>query len=271
MRVERNADKNRRIILAVVIFLIVFFAVELVFDFLILPGLAVKKIYLDSDLEISDQQLMEMLGTDNLTWTFIDSDQIKKHLESYPVVKKADVEKIFPDTLKLFIFRRKPVAVVLNSTEKGTLPAVFDEDGYIVQLGMSGETVKLPVISGIGFTDPEIGARMPEKLQGILSDLSALQENNPWLFSLISEIKVIPESAGNFNLKLYLNSDAGYQSVTECCVNVPVIVDNRISAESIRRALFVLDVLSSAVTDPVADADIRGGHVVFRLMEDSDG
>jgi len=271
MRVERKSGKNRKIMFTAVAFLVVFFAVELVLDFLILPGLTVKKIYLDSDLEISDPQLMEMLGINNLTWTFIDVERIKKHLESYPVVKKVDVEKIFPDTLKLFIFRRKPVAVVLNNTDKGAVPAVFDEDGYIVQTGVSEESVKLPIISGISFTDPAIGARMPEKLCGILSDLSVLQENNPWLFSLISEIKVIPESADNFNLKLYLNSDTGYQSVTECCANVPVIVDNRVSAESIRRALFVLDVLSSAVTGPVADADIRGGHVVFRLMEDSDG
>ena len=99
---------------------------------------------------------------------------------------------------------------------------------------------------------------MPDSIRSILTDLSLMRLEDPKLFALISEIEIVPRGVESFDLKLYMNH-----------IHIPILVDRKLTAESVRQAVLVLDVLSSGSTGDVEEADMRGGHVVFRPVEES--
>ena len=247
----------RSIVLTLIIVLLVILAAQAAWNYQMAPRLAIRKVILDSDLGISDSQLMEMLDIAGETWASLDEEELSLRLESYPVVRKAGVVKVFPDTLKLYIYRRRPLVVVFVDSEYSTLPAVFDEEGYAVQIGSGTGGMDMPVISGPRFPEPSLGSRLPDEFSELLADLSALRSDDPKLFELISEIEIMARGDAGFDLKLYMNY-----------VPIPILVDRDINAESIRRAVLVLDVLATDSVGRVDEADMRGGHVVFRRMEE---
>ena len=99
---------------------------------------------------------------------------------------------------------------------------------------------------------------MPDSICMILTDLSELRYEDPKLFALVSEIEIVPHGNDGFDLRMYMNH-----------IPIPILVDRKLTAESVRQAVLVLDVLVSGNAGPVEEADMRGGHVVFRPVEDS--
>ncbi len=228
---------------------------EVVWSRAVAPGLSIKKIVVESDLSLTDGQLLEMLDLEGRSWAALEEDELEARLESYPVVRKAEVEKVFPDTLKLYVYRRRPLAVALTGEGGTPVPAVFDEEGYAVKVGGGTSGLDLPVITGPHFPKPDLGARLPETLWPVLADLSKLRDTDLKLFNLVSEIEILPEGEG-YDLRLYMNH-----------VRIPILIDGELTAESIGRAVLVLDVLDSADLGSVEEADMRGGHVVFHRAE----
>ena len=230
-------------------------AAEVVWSRAVAPRLAIERIVFESDLALTDGQLLEMLDIDGRSWATVDEEDLTARLESYPVVRKADVAKVFPDTLRIYVYRRLPLAVAFTGDGAAPVPAVFDEEGYAVKVG-GGAGLDLPVISGPRFPEPDLGARLPESLRPVLADLSGLRSDDPKLFNLVSEVEILPKGDG-YDLRLYMNH-----------VRIPILVDGDLTAESIGRAVLVLDVLEAGAADAVEEADMRGGHVVFRRAEE---
>lgn len=229
---------------------------QIVWSRAVAPGLSIKKIIIESDLSLTDGQLLEMLDIEGRSWAALEEEDLEARLESYPVVKRAEIEKIFPDTLKLNVYRRRPLAVAFTGEENTPVPAIFDEEGYAVKVGGGTAGLDLPVISGPHFPKPNLGARLPEKLWPILADLSNLRDADMKLFNLVSEVEILPKGEG-YNLRIYMNH-----------VRIPILVDGELTAESVGRAVLVLDVLDSGAVGSVKEADMRGGHVVFRRAEE---
>jgi len=251
--------RGSRIALAiVVVVLATVLAAEILWSTVVAPRLFIRTIDLESDLGMSDQQLLDMLDLENETWASIDEAALQNRLESYPVVRRARVVKVFPDTLRLQIYRRRPLAVAMVGDPPNRIPAVFDEEGYAVQIGAGQGSLDLPVLTGPRFPVPELGSRLPESLRPVLADLEGVRRDDPTVFALVSEIEVVPRRSEGFDLKMYLNH-----------VPIPILVDRAITVESIRNAVLVLDVLSSSSAGDVDFADMRGGHVVFRRSEES--
>lgn len=258
MTVVRRMKRGRALALSVVGVLLLVLLAEILWNFILSPRLVIRKITLESDLGLTDGQLLEMLNLEGETWASIEESEIQKRLESYPVVRKARVVKVFPDSLRLFVYRRHPLAVALINTGDRPVPAVFDEEGYAVQVGTGFGPINLPILSGPRFSEPALGARMPDSICMILTDLSALRDEDPKLFALVSEIEIVPHGNDGFDLRMYMNH-----------IPIPILVDRKLTAESVRQAVLVLDVLASGSAGPVEEADMRGGHVVFRPVEES--
>lgn len=257
MTLVRRMNRGRTLAISVVGLLALVFAAELLWNFIVAPRLVIKKITLESDLGLSDSQILEMLDIDGDTWASLEETELQKRLEAYPVVRKAQVVKVFPDTLRLFVYRRKPLAVALLDGGGLPVPAVFDEEGYAVQIGTGSGSIDLPILSGPKFSEPSLGARMPESIQMILADLSKLRAEDPKLFSLVSEIEILPHGTEGYDLKMYMNH-----------IPIPILVDRTLTVESVRQAVLVLDVLATGSAGRVEEADMRGGHVVFRPVEE---
>lgn len=250
MTVRRN--RARTAMLALVVVLLLVLSLQLAWSYYLAPRLAIRKIVLEDDLGLSDRQIMEMLGISGETWASLDEEELASRLEAYPVVRKARAVKVFPDTLRLYVYRRRPVATALVGTGNGTVAAVFDDEGFAVQVG-GGTSTDIPVISGPFFPEPELGAQLGNEIRMVLSDLSRLRSEDPGLFDLVSEVELIDNGGSGFDIRLYMNH-----------VRIPILVDRNLDAQAVRQAVLVLDVLESESSGGIEMADMRGGHVVFR-------
>lgn len=254
-----HPPRIRVIVRAAVLVLALVLAGQLAWKYWSAYRLEIRHILLDSDLGLSDGQLLEMLDIAGETWGSVDVNELEAKLEAYPVIRKARVLKAFPDALKVYLYRRKPLAITLtDGPQGGSLPAVFDEEGYTVKVGELSTADDLPIISGPRFGQPVLGARFPEAAQGILFDLTELRESNPKLFAMLSEIEILSQGGDRYHLRLYMNH-----------IGIPVLVGRNLTVENLQRAALVLDVLSSGAAGQVEEADIRGENVVYRRVEES--
>ncbi len=241
---------------AMVLMLSFALAIVLAWNYWSAHRFVIRRIILDSDLGVSDEQLLMMLGIEGETWSSLGVDELELRLEAYPVIRKARVLKVFPDALRIFLYRRKPLAITLFGAEEGLLPTVFDNEGYIIRVGDSSDIVSLPILSGPQFGKPRLGARLPESMQPLLLELAELKKNDPRLFALLSELEILPQEDGKYELRLYMNH-----------INIPVKIGRSLTGAKIQQSMLVLDVLSSGVAGEVVEADIRGENVVFRRVE----
>ena len=220
--------------------------------------IAIRRIILESDLAISDGQLLEMLGISDGRFDSIQVSTLEEKLAAWPVVRSVKVTKLFPDSLKIELYRRKPLVAAFSESENGMTVVMFDNEGYIVKTGNVSRNENIPVLSGPTFGMPVLGARLPTFLQNILSNLGELQSLEPELYSRISELEILPNDTENYDLRLFLNTKT-----------IPVIIDGKLAADTIRRAVLVGNILSSGAVGQIVEADIRGKSVVYRQMEEN--
>jgi len=249
----RHLGAGRKFAVVSIMVLLFILLVESLWVFIVSPRLTIGKIFLESDIEIPDKQLFEMLDLDGETWDSLDEEQIRRRLESYPIIREARISRVFPDGLRVYIFRRRPLAVAFF--DEGAIPliAVFDEEGYVIQVDSKVDDIDLPVLSGTAFHKFTPGSQVPEMAQQVLSDLSRLKIDEPKLFDLISEVEFISHGEDGYDLKMYMNH-----------IPIPVFVDMVLSPQLVRRALIVIEVLALTSSEPIDVADIRGGHAVYR-------
>jgi cell division protein FtsQ len=106
-----------------------------------------------------------------------------------PYIRDVRVTRNPPRTLRVDVFERTPVAVLINVRSKDWL---VDEDGYILPSAGSATVHDLPVITGVGehITDPEPGVRLVHRkiLRGLqaLKSVRAIDDRQMHLFSEIS-------------------------------------------------------------------------------------
>jgi len=249
----RRWRSGRRITVMLIMILLSILLLESFWVFIVSPRLTIGKIFLESDIEISDKKLLEMLNLDAKTWTSLDEKNVQRRLESYPVIREARVSRVFPDGLRVYIFRRQPMAAALFGDSAVQRIAVFDEEGYVIQADGKTNDIDLPILSWAFPYKPTLGSQVPETVRQVLSDLSRLKREEPRLFDLISEIEFISHGEVGYDLKVYMNH-----------IPIPVLIDMDLSPKSIRHALIVIDVLELTDLETIDEADIRGGHVVYR-------
>ncbi|OQX29006.1 MAG: hypothetical protein B0D92_05905 [Spirochaeta sp. LUC14_002_19_P3] len=242
---------------AAVVVLAVLLFVVIVGNYQGIRGSAVGRIVLESDLNITNEQLLEMLNISGTAWGALDVGEVEQRLESYPVIRKARVIKAFPDVLQVYLYRRKPLAVILAETDSGVHSAVFDEEGYVIKIGEIFAEDNLPIISGIDFGQPVLGARFPESIRYVLEDLSSLRNDNSVLFSLVSEIEILQREQAGYDLRLFMNH-----------VSIPILLGTDLSTGNIHKALMVLDILHSGAAGTAKEADIRGENAVYNRVKE---
>lgn len=115
-----------------------------------------------------------------------DLKQIQKKLETYPLIRSAQVIRLLPDRLRVVLVERKPVAVVRLANDSN---ACVDEDGAIFgDLNTWRAPIMPPVIRGMA----ESGDRMQEInkqwIQLYRQLLAELDQTEPTLSSRVSEV-----------------------------------------------------------------------------------
>jgi cell division protein FtsQ len=260
-----SSDARRasaRIARPLLICLTVACALFLLARFAVLPLLTIRHVVLQSDISLSEDELLSISGLHGTSyWHSLATDVIQKRLEAYPLVRRARVEKVFPDTLRLTVWGRQPVALVLGEDAGRSLPVLVDDEGVVFKVCSTSAEVDLPVVSGLSIGDASLGSQLPASYAPVFENLRDLRMRSPSLLRLISEVRVVPLSAGSpagsYDLLIYLTSSP-----------VPVRATGTIDESLLKYSLMVLDLLSNqGVLKDIQELDFRSGEVVYRMKE----
>jgi cell division septal protein FtsQ len=250
-------SKMRKILFASILVLLVLLTLQLLFRFLILPRMEIAQILLESTLNLSDSELLELGGiTGSENYMSLDEKEIEAKYESSPLIRKAYVEKQFPATLKLVLYGRSALGLLMIEEEGVHKPLVFDEYGVLYRTVSASPYQNLPVLSGLKFEEDH-DSLLPESLSPLLSDLKALQSDSPLLFAQISEIEVKRIEGALYEVHLYTSA-----------YKLPVVLSSRLTDSIMKKILLVLDSLNSS--NQIKDleyADFRADQVVLKTRE----
>jgi cell division protein FtsQ len=244
----------RRILTLLVIVLAALALVELVVQIVLMPRMIVRNIVVSSDLDMSEDELLALAAVSGSErWLSLDAGEIKRRLEAYPLVREASAQKVFPDTLRLSVTGRKPLALAAGRAGDRSIPVVFDDQGVVFRVGGAGPIPDLPVISGLAFS-PTLGIAMPPMLRPLLQDLAELRAGAPELFGLLSEIRVTAVNAVDYELDIF---PMGHR--------IRVRLADRLDETVLRYVFLVIDVLArTRSAAEVTEIDLRSGEVVYR-------
>ncbi|THB64057.1 MAG: FtsQ-type POTRA domain-containing protein, partial [Spirochaetaceae bacterium] len=185
---RRSGGMMRRIVFAFLFVGSALLAAEILFQTVLAPRMAIRKIIIESDLPFSQEYLLRSAGINEGDLYFsVDTQKIQEQLSSIPLVEQAEVEKRFPGQLRMVLHKRTPLAVAAMSGSQG--PLVIDANGVVFQQGYPRDYKSLPVLSGFEVANIELGASLPAAMRVALSDLEVLRMHHPVLFNLISEIE----------------------------------------------------------------------------------
>ena len=268
---ERPEGSRARWIRPLLIALSAACAVVLLARFVGEPLTVIRHVAVHSDVPLSDEQVLALSGIPaGAHWYSVSAEQIERKLETSPLVHRAKVERVFPDTVRMTLWGRQPAALVLAAMDGRSLPVLVDGEGVVYRLGTTGADLDLPVVSGLTAGDMALGAALPRTYVGLFADLRALREKAPAMYAALSEVRVAPpasdgSSAGtdpavrgtspqDLELLVYLTSS-----------RVPIRTRGSLDESFVKYALMVVDLLSrQGVLQDIQELDFRSGDVVYR-------
>jgi cell division protein FtsQ len=262
-KTPRSESVFTKLLWIVVALLALLLAGELVFQFFVAPRLVVRNVRIRTSLDISEEEVLAIAGIGGGEYFFrLDTEEVRRRLESYPLVRSAVVEKHFPDSLEVVLTERQPLSMLLYDTPEGrSVPVVIDEEGVVFEFGQAVSDWNLPVLSGFAFRELAVGMRLPEQVRPLLSELGWLRQSEPELYALLSEIRVVSRTDDRLEILLFP-------------VHRPVRIrmGGTLQPSVIRNALMVIDVFSDqGVLDRIRELDLRTGEVVYSVKEDGSG
>ena len=258
--VARETPPNRerttqRILVAVIALLALVLAGEVVYHLAIAPRLVINSITIDSDVPLTDETLLSLAGVrEGAPYFAVDTDEIESRIASHPAVRDVRVEATFPDRLTITAVRRTALAVALATTDRGTVPLVFDDEGVVFRIGMEEADSELPVVSGLRFATVDTGLELPALVVDFLTQLRELKMSSPELYRLFSEFRIVRKNDYAYEVVLY-----------PMHYPLPVRIGTSIDADMIQYVMMMLDVLQSeGKLSTLAELDFRSGEGVLR-------
>ncbi len=251
-------ERIQKILVVTIIVLSLILAGELVFHFVIAPRLVINSVTLDNDLPMSDAELLAVAGVREGTRFFsLDVDHVAGRIERHPAVREAQVKATFPNRLSISVSRRVPLAAALAQADGVTVPLVFDEEGVVFQAGADAQIDGLPVISGLRFATVDVGLQLPALVVDFLRQLRRIRMEEPALFRLFSEYRIVQKNDFAYEVVLY-----------PMHYPLPVRIGTSIDADMIQYVMMMLDVLQrDGRLATAAELDFRSGEGVLRPRE----
>ncbi len=141
------------------------------------PLMTIRHVTVHSDVPLADDQVLVLSGIQGGEhWYTVSASAIEKRLEASPLVRRAQAEKVFPDTIRLTLWGRQPAALVLATADGRSFPVLVDEEGVVFKVGSTSADLDLPVVSGLAVGDMALGrpaaaqlprpVRRPSRAQG---------------------------------------------------------------------------------------------------------
>ena len=110
-------------------------------------GLGVEAVTISGLSELKEGEVLEMSGIDSRhSLLFLDAAMIRARLQGVPLIKDADVRKLYPDRLAINIVERQPYAL----WQKDGLVSIVAADGLPIDLMRDNRFEALPLVVGSG-------------------------------------------------------------------------------------------------------------------------
>ncbi len=233
---------------------------QIAFQLFVVPNLTIAHVYVESDVPLAKDEILGIAGIEGNEYYFsLRIEDVQERLEHYPVVRQAVVRKVFPDTVRIVLEGRKPLAIALVEVDKRSVPVCFDDSGVVFHIGQAISEWDLPVVSGLKFGSLRMGMQLPQTLFSFLEDLSRLRNAAPNLFRLISEVRVQPLSGEEYELVIY-----------PVAHNIRVRIGRKLDRELLQYTMLVLDVMErQELSHSVREIDFRTGEVIYRRNDDA--
>jgi cell division protein FtsQ len=260
----RNPAKMDKWLIRLVILIAGILAAELVWLFGITPMLPLSVVEVNNVPGIDRATLLVRAGiASHSSYFTVNTRQAEKNLEQLYQVESAHVIKQYPDTVQVFVERRRPAAHALVNSAGGVFPVYIDKHGMVLQVGGSGASIgaspALPIVSGLTFERLAEGMKLPAELEGFFGRLESINEGAPELFAAISEIRINKKAYNGFDLILYpVNSTIRFR------------VEPELNEDVLRYMILMMDVFASTGVK-VDEVDLRNGTASYVIKEARSG
>lgn len=214
------------------------------------------EIHFQEKLDIDQQDILLASGLNrSLRYADVDEEAVAESImKAFPYIKEVRVSKIFPATVSIFIWGRKPVCVSLFDTGNLSVPFAVDTEGRVFELGTAVKEFDLPILSGITVSALELNAQIPVSYVPVLEDLMILKEKNTNIYGRISEILVDEKNGKGYDLYVYFRT-----------YDVPIQMGSRLELSEIEAAVQILDLLqSTGLSGFYEKLDFRSGKPILK-------
>ena len=110
-------------------------------------GLGLKSITISGQRELSSSEILEVAGISELnSLLFLDAQNVRDRLRSLPLIKDADVHKLYPDRLMIDISEREPLALWHRDGQVMLISA----EGTVIDVMRDQRFATLPFVVGDG-------------------------------------------------------------------------------------------------------------------------
>lgn len=174
-----------------------FFAIMLMTAIYVLarsPVFEVKEVRVVGNNALSVEELVQASGINTGVNIFrLDLKSSAEKVKTIPLIKNAEINRIFPNTVEIIVKERQPLALL--PVQNGFIQ--IDEDGVCLQKAdlTSGN---IPVITGINFKPPVPGEQVES--ESLKNGLKVIKGFPAGLLPMISEIHVEGEQVIAYTL-----------------------------------------------------------------------
>ncbi|MCR4580754.1 MAG: FtsQ-type POTRA domain-containing protein [Treponema sp.] len=255
---SRSADNKIKIIKVIFIVLCILLIGELVAYKYIMPSFSNPKVTVSGQKNYSAEEIARKLLKMNAnTWFDFDVDQAVSILSSEAGIESVSVEKHFPDKIFINVVERDPVAVTFVVENGRTYPVEIDKNGVLFhgKENYVADTAKVPIISGLPIEYMAQGMRIPNIYRPLIEQIASISALPQKYFAGISEICVLPNEFGNYELALFPAQS-----------KIKVLTDRALNEDALKYMMVVLDVVNQIGT-VVSEVDLRYGSVSVKTVD----
>lgn len=231
------------------------FVIELAIYKLVNPSLNVPKVIFTGNKNYTNDTLSEAISDlYNQNFFAFDTEGAASKISALSGIESVNIEKVFPDKIKVSVVERESVAMIFLNQEGHTVPIQIDKNGVLFT-NINSEIVddgSVPIVSGIPVEHLSSGMRIPAKYRVLIDQIAKIQSLPQKYFAAVSEICVVPKTYGNYELMLIpVNS------------RIKVLTGRSLNEEALQYMMVVLDVVNT-IEPNVTEIDLRYDSVSYR-------
>ncbi len=145
-----------------------------------------------------------------VTLTSIDLRSLREELVKNPRVANVELQRIFPDTLKVTIKPRIPVAILRFPPQSGRGELEIDQEGYVVPRDLPGLTTVLPRLTGLNQPENFVEGQKTED-PGVLAFLEFLKQCALRPDGSVYEVFIARLDTENEKMTLFLEANGPFK------------------------------------------------------------